>query len=115
MKRILVILILFSFILSGCVPVPPIPIERVVMLELFVAPACGRCPAAKEAAEQLQAEYGGEFIILQAYVWDYPLSGWSNQEIAARYSNYSNNVSIPFLIFEFFAWCLINLFIATYP
>ena len=91
MKRILVILILALFVLSGCVPVPPVPIDRVVMLELFVAPACGRCPPAKEAAEQLQAEYDGDFIVLEAYAWSYPLSSWSNQEISARYSNYSGS------------------------
>lgn len=89
MKRILIFLILSLFVLSGCTPVPPISMERVVILELFVAPACGRCPEAKESAEQLQAEYDGEFIVLEAYAWNYPLKGWSKPEIAARYGDYS--------------------------
>lgn len=106
MKNILIIFILVSFILSGCIPAPPVIIERVVMLELFVAPACGRCPAAKEAAEQLQAECDGELIVLQAYAWNYPLSGWSNQEIAARYNSYSDNASIPDAYFDGLSYIL---------
>lgn len=100
MRKFLIILILGLFVFVGCTPVPPLPIERIVMLELFVGPACGRCPPAKEAAEQLQAEYDGEFIVLQAYAWNYPLEGWSNQEIAARYDNYSNTSSTPDAYFD---------------
>jgi len=63
--------------------------SRVVMVELFVAPACTRCPEAKGWMAQLLQEYGFEkLVVLEEYAWDYPLSsGWSTSEISQRYFN----------------------------
>jgi len=60
---------------------------RVVMAELFVAPACSRCPKAKGYMAQLLQEYGFEkLVVLEEYAWDYPLSsGWATGETSGRY------------------------------
>ncbi len=60
---------------------------RVVMAELFVAPACTRCPKAKGYMAQLLQEYGFEkLVVLEEYAWDYPLSsGWATSETTGRY------------------------------
>ena len=98
MKYLVIFLLIVC--LAGCVTPPIVTVDKIVMLELFVAPACSRCPEAKEAAEQLQAEFGGDLIVLEAYAFNYPLSGWSKQEIAARLSNYSSSVSCPDAYFD---------------
>lgn len=63
--------------------------KRVVMAELFVAPACGRCPKAKTYMAQLLGKYGfDKLVVLEEYVANSPLpysSGWSTWEISQRY------------------------------
>jgi len=65
--------------------------NRVVMAELFVAPACGRCPKAKAYMAQLLEKYGFDrLVVLEEYIVNYPLSytsGWSTSEISQRYFN----------------------------
>jgi len=63
--------------------------NRVVMAELFVAPACPRCPSAKAYMAQLLEKYGFDrLVVLEEYVAYSPLpysSGWSTWEISQRY------------------------------
>ncbi len=63
--------------------------NRVVMAELFVAPACGGCPLAKAFMAQLLEKYGFDrLVVLEEYVAYSPLpysSGWSTWEITQRY------------------------------
>jgi thiol-disulfide isomerase/thioredoxin len=111
-KKLLVIL--FSLILllslcagctSGIIPEPnepepepsPITINRVVMVELFVAPACSHCPQAKEYVGQLLEEYGlNKIVVLEEYAWNYPLSsGWAIPETINRYSMYTLYTATP--------------------
>ena len=65
--------------------------NRVVMAELFVAPACGLCPIAKTCMAQLLEKYGfDKLVVLEEYVVNFPLSyssGWSTSEISQRYFN----------------------------
>ena len=65
--------------------------NRVVMAELFVAPACGLCPIAKTYMAQLLEKYGfDKLVVLEEYVVNFPLSyssGWSTSEISQRYFN----------------------------
>ncbi len=68
-----------------------ITLNRVVMAELFVAPACGLCPSAKASLAQLLEKYGfDKLVVLEEYVVNSPLSyasGWSTSEISQRYFN----------------------------
>ena len=75
----------------------PITLNRVVMVELFVAPACGRCPSAKSEMAQLLDEYGFDnIVVLEEYAWNYPLSsGWAIPETISRYSMYGANSGTP--------------------
>jgi len=63
--------------------------NRVVMAELFVSPACTRCPSAKAYMAQLLQKYGfDKLVVLEEYIVNYPLSyasGWSTSEISQRY------------------------------
>ena len=112
LKKILTILFFLIFTISlctGCTPgvVPdpndpepepePSTADRVVMVELFVAPACTKCPDAKADVSQLLGEYGLEkIVVLEEYAWNYPLSsGWSTTEIAGRYSWYGADSGTP--------------------
>jgi|GEM_PF-2486580 len=115
-KRLLAISFLLILILSlgtGCVPgvTPesdgiepdsqpnpnPATNNRVVMVELFVAPACSRCPQAKEDMAQLLEEYGiNKIVVLEEYVWNYPLSsGWATPETISRYTMYTSETATP--------------------
>ena len=71
--------------------------NRVVMVELFVAPACGRCPSAKAEMAQLLDEYGFDnIVVLEEYAWNYPLSsGWATPETISRYSSYGADSGTP--------------------
>jgi len=61
---------------------------RVVMVELFVTPSCSLCPHAKGYLAQLLEKYGfDKLVVLEEYIVDYPLSGWSTPEISQRYFN----------------------------
>jgi len=75
----------------------PITLNRVVMVELFVAPACGRCPSAKAEMAQLLDEYGFDnIVVLEEYAWNYPLSsGWATPETISRYSMYNSSGGTP--------------------
>lgn len=75
----------------------PITLNRVVMVELFVAPGCGRCPSAKSEMAQLLDEYGFDnIVLLEEYAWNYPLSsGWATPETISRYSMYTSNSATP--------------------
>ena len=75
----------------------PITLNRVVMVELFVAPACGRCPSAKSEMAQLLDEYGFDnIVVLEEYAWNYTLSsGWATSETINRYSMYTSNGGTP--------------------
>lgn len=113
-KKLLIILFLLILILgscTGCVPgVTPEPDEpepqpdpnpttpnRVVMVELFVAPACTHCPKAKAEIAQLLEEYGlNKIVVLEEYAWNYPLSsGWATPETINRYSMYTLYTATP--------------------
>ena len=63
--------------------------NRVVMVELFVAPACIRCPSAKAYMAQLLQKYGfDKLVVLEEYIVNFPFSyasGWSTSEIFQRY------------------------------
>jgi len=75
----------------------PSTFNRVVMVELFVAPGCGRCPSAKSEMAQLLDEYGFEnIVVLEEYAWNYPLSsGWATPETISRYSMYNSSGGTP--------------------
>jgi len=104
---ILFLLILVSGICVGCTPgvtpgpnePDPITINRVVMVELFVAPACTYCPQAKADMAQLLEEYGlDKIVVLEEYAWNYPLSlsaGWAIPETISRYSMYASETATP--------------------
>jgi len=115
-KKLLVILFLLILILgscTGCVPgVIPEPNEpdpqpnttpttsnRVVMVELFVAPACTHCPKAKADIARLLEEYGlDKIIVLEEYAWNTPLpfsSGWATPETINRYTMYTSDTATP--------------------
>lgn len=71
--------------------------SRVVMVELFVGPACSRCPEAKGYMAQLLEEYGfDKLVVLEEYPWNYPLSsGWSTSETSKRYMWYTSDWGTP--------------------
>ena len=113
-KRLLIILFLLILVLSlcaGCVPgvIPdpddpepepdPIITNRVVMVELFVAPACSGCPQAKADMAQLLEEYGlDKIVVLEEYAWNSPLSfsaGWAIPETISRYPMYTSDTATP--------------------
>jgi thiol-disulfide isomerase/thioredoxin len=113
-KRLLIILFVLVLVLSlcaGCTPgvVPepdepepdpdPITTDRVVMVELFVAPACTHCPKAKADMARLLEEYGlDKIVVLEEYAWNTPLpfsSGWAIPETISRYPMYTSNTATP--------------------
>jgi thiol-disulfide isomerase/thioredoxin len=73
--------------------------DRVVMVELFVAPTCSRCPAAKIAINSLSNKYGlDRMVILEEYGWDDPYgvyTGWYTLEIFNRFKWYSDSTHTP--------------------
>jgi len=74
-------------------------IQRVVMVELFVAPTCSRCPAAKLAINSLSNKYGlDQMVILEEYGWDDPNGvyvGWYTQETFQRFKWYNDSTHTP--------------------
>ena len=98
---LVLVLSLFAGCTSGVAPDPgepdPVTVNRVVMVELFVAPACTKCPAAKEDIAQLLDEYGlDNIVVLEEYAWNYPLSsGWATPETISRYTMYASDTSTP--------------------
>ena len=107
-KKLSIILFLLILVLGlsvGCVPgvtpdpdePDPITFNRVVMVELFVAPACSGCLQAKADMAQLLEEYGlNKIVVLEEYAWNYPLSsGWATTETINRYSMYTSDTATP--------------------
>jgi len=71
--------------------------QRVVMVELFVAPTCPNCPKAKDAMAQLLEQYGfDKLVVLEEYGWniepDY--TGWATTETIDRFKWYTNSLGI---------------------
>jgi thiol-disulfide isomerase/thioredoxin len=88
MKKLLLVLALLGlvfYLFTSCVPTAPNggtggtegegeqeTSDRVVMVELFVAPTCSRCPSAKIAINSLANKYGlDQMVILEEYGWWY--------------------------------------------
>lgn len=114
-KRLLLgfaLLMIIFYLFVGCVPTIPNggnggtegegeqeTSKRVVMVELFVAPTCSRCPAAKLAIDSLSNKYGlDQIVILEEYGWDDPYgvyTGWYTQETYARFKWYSSTNTTP--------------------
>ena len=114
MKKLLstlVVLALISSLFVGCNITTPSgsdsvggegeagSIQRVVMVELFVAPACTHCPKAKADIAQLLEEYGlSKIVVLEEYAWNIPLplsSGWATPETVNRYTMYTSDTATP--------------------
>jgi len=70
--------------------------QRIVMVELFVAPTCPNCPKAKDAMAQLLEEYGfDKLVVLEEYGWDYEeYTGWATTETIDRFKWYTNSLGI---------------------
>jgi len=71
--------------------------QRVVMVELFVAPTCPNCPGAKDIMAQLLEEYGfDKLAVLEEYGWniepDY--TGWATTETIDRFKWYTDSLGI---------------------
>ena len=114
-KRLLIgfaLLVIIFYLFVGCTPTVPNggnggtegegeqeTSKRVVMVELFVAPTCTRCPAAKLAIDSLSNKYGlDQIVILEEYGWDDPYgvyTGWYTQETFARFKWYSSTYTTP--------------------
>jgi thiol-disulfide isomerase/thioredoxin len=106
------LLVIIFYLFVGCAPTVPnggnggtegegeqVTSDRVVMVELFVAPTCGRCPAAKQSIESLSNKYGlDRMVILEEYGWDDPsgtYTGWYTQGTFARFKWYNNTTKTP--------------------
>jgi len=71
--------------------------QRVVMVELFVAPTCPNCPKAKDIMAQLLEEYGfDKLVVLEEYGWDIEpgYTGWATVETINRFKWYTNSLGI---------------------
>ena len=71
--------------------------QRVVMVELFVAPTCPNCPKAKDAMAQLLEQYGfNKLIVLEEYGWDIEpgYTGWATAETIDRFKWYTDSLGI---------------------
>jgi len=113
-KKLLVLLLalLISGLCTGCTsgilpgtdgpdsdPQPdsnPVITSRVVMMELFVNPACTRCAKIHPNIVKLRQEYGfNELVILEEYGLDsYLYTGWGVYDVLNRfieYRKYSND------------------------
>ena len=71
--------------------------QRVVMVELFVAPTCPNCSAAKDDMAQLLEQYGfDKLVVLEEYGWniepDY--TGWATAETIDRFKWYTDSLGI---------------------
>ena len=115
MKKLLLVLALLGlvfYLFISCVPTTPNggtggtegegeqeTADRVVMVELFVAPTCSHCPAAKLAIESLSNKYGlDQMVILEEYGWDDPYgvhTGWYTLETFSRFKWYNSSANTP--------------------
>lgn len=102
---LLIIVGLITNLFAGCTPtVPgegePEPIDRVVMVELFMAIGCSACKKVKPILEQLVEEYGFNKLILVEE------AGWGQfhtQETSDRYKWYFPNEAdrtVPNILFN---------------
>jgi len=68
----------------------PTTVNRVVMFELFVGPACSRCAGIHQDIIRLRQEYGfDELIILEEYGSDYgEYTGWGVNDVLKRFYEY---------------------------
>ena len=71
--------------------------QRVVMVELFIAPTCPNCPAAKNYMAQLLEQYGlDKLVVLEEYGWniepDY--TDWATAETIDRFKWYTDSLGI---------------------
>ena len=71
--------------------------QRVVMVELFVAPTCPNCPKAKDTMAQLLEQYGfDKLVVLEEYGWniepDY--TDWATAETIDRFKWYTDSLGI---------------------
>jgi len=114
MKKVLMVLALIGLIIclfAGCNITTPSgsdgvedegageSFQRVVMVELFVAPTCRRCPVAKLAINSLANKYDlDQMVILEEYGWNDPNGvyvGWSTQETFDRFKWYNDSPHTP--------------------
>ena len=70
--------------------------QRVVMVELFVAPTCPNCPKAKDAMAQLLEQYGfDKLVVLEEYGWDVSgYTGWATAETIYKFKWYTDSLGI---------------------
>jgi len=70
--------------------------QRVVMVELFVAPTCPNCPKAKGTMAQLLEQYGfDKLVVLEEYGWDVSeYTGWATAETIDRFKWYTDSLGI---------------------
>lgn len=109
MKKLIFTLMISGLIVClfiGCLPATPIegepgPVERVVMVELYMAIGCSHCEDVEPILEQLMEEYGYDRMILveEASGGDY-----STPEIFERYKEFyfpdSTDWGIPNILFN---------------
>jgi len=97
------ILCLYTGCVPGVVPDPdpdpdpdPTILNRVVMVELFVAPTCPNCLEAKNYMSQLLQVYGfDQLVVLEEYGWDYgEYIGWATSETNNRFKWYTESLGI---------------------
>jgi len=70
--------------------------KRVVMLELFEGPECGRCKVMHSDIVRLREEYSlDELVILEEYGWDTSTyTGWGINDVKSRYYGYLHYLGI---------------------
>ena len=80
---------------SFTITINPSP-KRVVMLELFEGPECGRCKVMHSDIVRLRQEYGfDELVILEEYGWDTSqYTGWGINDVKSRYYGYLHYLGI---------------------
>ncbi|MEA2021636.1 MAG: hypothetical protein U9N08_04095 [Candidatus Caldatribacteriota bacterium] len=93
MKKLLLIIVLMALtacLFVGCLSTTPAegepePVDRVVIVELYMAAGCTHCEDAKPILEQLVGEYGNNQLIL---VEEAPWGDYTTSEISSRYEWY---------------------------
>jgi len=107
MKKLLLVLIMIGLVVGlfvGCLPTTPIdpePVNRVVIIELYMGIGCPHCEDVEPILEQLVEEYGYDQMILveEAVSW----SEYTTPEISGRYEWYFPVLSdrgIPNILFD---------------
>lgn len=108
MKKLFFLLVIIGLIVClfiGCLPTTPTegepePVDRVVMVELYMASGCHSCEVVKPILEQLAEEYGySQMILVEEAGW----GEYSTSEISNRYKWYfpdSADRSVPNILFN---------------